>query len=321
MTDSNTVEYDEFGYFSENAAEFNLPYDVAPVVRRERIEVEADRWLSALRWGDATPDIVLLHGGAQNAHTWDTVALALRPLSILAIDLPGHGHSDGPGVAQRRERSPAAAADDVAVAIRELAPDAGVVVGMSFGGLTAIALADMAPDLVRRLLLVDVLPGLKSKHSRHIVDFVNGPATFASFDDILARTMEFNPARSETSLRRGILHNAIQLADGSWVWRHSRWRLDDSIGPLDAVESAPPQPSTRLHTELVEPLTRLTMPVLLARGLRPDSVLRDDDEADLRSGLPNADVVHFDEAGHSIQGDMPVELAMTIRTFLGVSVG
>ncbi len=38
---------------------------------------------------------MLLHGGAQNAHTWDTVALALgRPL--VAIDLPGHGHSDAP---------------------------------------------------------------------------------------------------------------------------------------------------------------------------------------------------------------------------------
>ena len=48
--------------------------------------------LSALVWGDADPELVLIHGGAQNAHTWDTVALALgRP--ALAIDLPGHGHS------------------------------------------------------------------------------------------------------------------------------------------------------------------------------------------------------------------------------------
>jgi pimeloyl-ACP methyl ester carboxylesterase len=321
MTDSNTFEYDEFSYFFENAAEFDLPYDAAPVVRRERIEVEAGRWVSALRWGDGTPEIVLLHGGAQNAHTWDTVALALRPLSILAIDLPGHGHSDGPGAAQRRERSPATAAADVAVAIRELAPDAAMVVGMSFGGLTAIALADSAPDLVRRLFLVDVLPGLKSEHSRHIVDFVNGPVTFASFDEILARTMGFNPTRSESSLRRGILHNALQLEDGSWVWRHSRWRLDDAAGPSNAGEAAPPQPSTRLHTELVEPLARLAMPVLLARGLRPDSVLRDDDEAHLRQRLPDAAVVHFDEAGHSIQGDMPVELATTIRRFLAESVG
>ncbi len=63
-------------------------------MRRESVEVEPGRRLSALVWGDGEPELVFLHGGAQNAHTWDTVALALgRPL--VALDLPGHGHSDG----------------------------------------------------------------------------------------------------------------------------------------------------------------------------------------------------------------------------------
>src|ERR1700678_834123 len=90
------VEYDEFGMFQENAAEYGLPYDGPPVVRRVSVEVAPGRALSALVWQDAEPELVLVHGGSQNAHTWDTVALALgRPL--VAIDLPGHGHSDGPG--------------------------------------------------------------------------------------------------------------------------------------------------------------------------------------------------------------------------------
>lgn len=297
--------------FHENAAEFGLAYDSPPTVRRETVEVEPGRILSALVWGDTDPEIVLLHGGAQNAHTWDTVALALRPRSLLAIDLPGHGHSDGPGSKQRTERSPTGAAEDVAIVIRELAPDALGVVGMSFGGLTAIALTAVAPDLVRRLLLVDVLPGLKSDRSRHIVDFVNGPPTFPSFDDILERTMEFNPSRSESSMRRGILHNALQLEDGSWVWRHSRWRLEELAG---ADATAPEK--TTLHDSLKVTLDAVTVPVLLARGMRPDSVLGDEDEADLRRRMPSTGVTHFDEAGHSIQGDMPVELATAISDFI-----
>src|SRR3546814_12826911 len=96
---------------------------------------------------------------------------------------------------------------------------------MSLGGLTSIALAGVAPELVRKLVLVDVLPGLKSEHAAHIGAFLNGPPTFDSFDDLLQRTMQFNPTRSESSLRRGILHNAVQLDDGSWVWRHSRWQI------------------------------------------------------------------------------------------------
>src|SRR6476646_11543069 len=89
------VPYDEFSMFHENAEEFGLPYDGPPAVRRESVEVEPGRNLSALVWGDGDPELVFLHGGAQNAHTWDTVAMALgRPL--VCIDLPGHGHSDGP---------------------------------------------------------------------------------------------------------------------------------------------------------------------------------------------------------------------------------
>ena len=87
--------YDEFGLFSGEApAEYDLPYPGPPAVRRVEVEVSPGRHVSSLVWGTTPPELVLVHGGAQNAHTWDTVALALnRPL--LAIDLPGHGHSDG----------------------------------------------------------------------------------------------------------------------------------------------------------------------------------------------------------------------------------
>ncbi|HEV2368339.1 MAG TPA: alpha/beta hydrolase, partial [Acidimicrobiales bacterium] len=92
MPEPERIDYDEFGLFHENAAEFGLPYDGPPAVRRVAVPVDADRSLSALVWGTAPPELVLLHGGAQNAHTWDTVAMALgRPL--VAVDLPGHGHS------------------------------------------------------------------------------------------------------------------------------------------------------------------------------------------------------------------------------------
>ena len=86
--------YDEFGLFHENAQEFGIAFDAPPLVRRVAVEVSDGYALSALTWGSEPPEVVLLHGGAQNAHTWDTVAMALdRPL--VAIDLPNHGHSDG----------------------------------------------------------------------------------------------------------------------------------------------------------------------------------------------------------------------------------
>lgn len=296
------IAYDEFAFFHENAAEFGLLYTGPPTVARERVEVEPGRALSALRWGSGDPELVLLHGGAQNAHTWDTVALALnRPL--LAIDLPGHGHSDGAGECPGGQLNAVGNALDVATVVRELAPAARAVVGMSLGGLTTIALTDVAPDLVRRVVLVDVTPGVTGDKAQHITAFVHGPPSFPSFEELLSRTMEFNPKRSESSLRRGILHNAQQQEDGSWVWRHARGepRSFEGMPELGALWDA---------------VSNIAVPLLLCRGMRADSVIGDDDEAELLRRQPDARIARFEHAGHSIQGDMPVELAAAIADFV-----
>jgi pimeloyl-ACP methyl ester carboxylesterase len=50
--------------------------------------------------------------------------------------------------------------------------------------------------------------------------------------------------------------------------------------------------------------------------MRPDSVLDDDDERELLRRLPSAQVIHVEEAGHSLQGDTPLELAAIIKDFV-----
>jgi pimeloyl-ACP methyl ester carboxylesterase len=297
------IAYDEFAYFADNASEFGIAYDRPPTVERVSVAVDGDRRLSALVWGTGTPEVVLLHGGAQNAHTWDTVALALdRPL--VAIDLPGHGHSDGGRSGSLGLESNAA---DVASAMTQLAPGAKALVGMSLGGLTSIMVSSIAPELVRSLLLVDVTPGVNHDKASAITAFIAGPESFADFDEILARTIEFNPTRTEASLRRGILHNALQREDGSWVWRYARFRAEES----DPTERGPFD-----NEALWIALGGLEVPVTLARGMRPQSVVDDADEAELLRRQPGARIERFEESGHSIQGDQPVELAALIADHL-----
>jgi pimeloyl-ACP methyl ester carboxylesterase len=295
------VAYDEFSYFQDNASEYGIPYDGPPTVRREFVEVAPGRRLSALVWGDGPPELVLLHGGAQNAHTWDTVALALgRPL--VAIDLPGHGHSDG-GISG--SLNVAANADDIAVAVKALAPTPIPVVGMSLGGMTALALTDLHPELVSKLVLVDVTPGVDGVKAQQIVAFIDGPETFPSFEELLARTIEFNPTRTESSLRRGILHNAVQQDDGTWVWRYRRFREEGEVGTHPDF------------TDRWEAVSRVSVPLMLVRGMRPQSVVDDADEAELVRRQPGARIEHVEEAGHSVQGDTPVELAELLDDFIG----
>lgn len=316
MSEPIMIEYDEFSLFGENIAEFELALDQIPSVERVAVDVAHDssRSISVLRWGDGDPAIVFVHGGAQNAHTWDTVALALgRP--ALAIDLPGHGHSDW---RSDGAYSPLNLADDVAAVVAELAPAARLVVGMSLGGLTCMELAARHPLLVKSLVMVDITPGVNQQKAKAVIDFVNGPQEFASFEDLLARTIEHNPTRSESSMRRGILHNAKQADDGSWQWRydrssHARSRpedADEAGGVTDAPDSASSGTGPMWND-----LESITCPITLVRG-STSPVVDDDDVAEARRRQPDIDVRVVDGAGHSIQGDRPVELAEILTELL-----
>jgi pimeloyl-ACP methyl ester carboxylesterase len=295
--------YDEFSMLADNAAEAGLAHDALPAVRRESIALPSGKNLSALVWGTGEPELVLLHGGAQNAHTWDTLALALgRPL--VAIDLPGHGHSDW---RDEHDYWPPSMADDVAVAVAQLAPNAKAVVGMSLGGLTAICLAAQHPSLVRRLGIVDVTPGTDHKKAEGIIAFISGPEYFDDFATILARTVEHNPTRTESSLRRGVLHNARQLDDGRWSWRY-----DPARGWKSGAAEAP---VSEYFSPLWAHIDDVVVPITLYLG-SVSPVVGPEDVEELVRRQPTTVVHTIDGAGHSIQGDRPLVLATMFAELL-----
>ncbi len=298
--------YDEFGLFHENATENGLPFPGAPVVERLYHVLGDGRTVSALKFGHAEPEFVFLHGASMNAHTWDTVAMALqRP--CLALDLPGHGHSSWRNDMQY---SPVDLAADVAPVIAEHAPNSGAIVGMSLGGMASLVLATGWPELTRRLVMVDITPGTNREKAKAVLDFIDGPQEFASFEALLERTMEHNPTRSESSLRRGILHNARPQADGSWMWRWhraGRSHTDEVSGEAGSVRAD--------NGVMWNAVSAIACPVLLVRG-GVSPVVDDDDVAEFTRRQPNASVAVVDGAGHSVQGDCPLELAVVLNDFV-----
>ena len=295
------IAYDEFSMFHENAQEWGLPYDADPEVRRVELSIGSDRSLSALAWGAQPADLLLVHGGAQNAHTWDTVALALNH-PLLAVDLAAHGHS-GPNPA-----GPANAfanGEDLAEVLRRHLATPAVMVGMSLGGLSCIAASGIVPEAIAHLVVVDITPGVNAEKTKAITAFVNGPPGFADFDELLARTIEHNPTRSVSSLRRGVLHNAVQLEDGSWSWR---WALHRGEAPTDTAR--------RDVAELWDVIAGSEVPFTLVRAMGKGSVVGDDDVEALRARRPDAQVVEVADAGHSVQGDQPLVLTELIAGLL-----
>ena len=296
-------DYDEFGLLADNAAEAGLALSALPPVTRTSFTLADGQAVSALAWGDAQPELVLLHGGGQNAHTWDTLALALgRPL--LAIDLPGHGHSDRQ---PDRDYGPWRNAEAVAAVMEQAAPAARAVVGMSLGGATLIRLAATRSDLVRRGVIVDVTPnsGVRSRAmtqaQRGAVALVSGPPAYESFEAMAAAAVAASPSRPRQAVERGVRHNARRLPDGRWTWRY------DLFGERPA--------SVADHTGLWADVSAITVPALLVLGA--DSPFTgEEDVAEFRRRLPAARVEVVPAAGHAVQSDQPLALARLIEDFI-----
>lgn len=291
--DDELASLGEFVFLDENARQAGV--DTVP--RVERIESGP---ISALKFGDGPPRVVFLHGGGQNAHTWDTVIVGLGE-DALAIDLPGHGRSAWRDDGDYGPKLNAVAIEPV---VRELAPDAELLVGMSLGGLTALRLAVAAPDLVRRLVLVDVTPSAPARHTemteeqKGTVALVQGDRTFPSFDAMLDLTVAAAPHRDRESLRRGVFHNAKRLDDGTWTWRYDSFRTGDGF------------------ERLWDDVPNLSTPTTLVRGAN-SAFVNDEDAAEFASTAPGFREVHtVENSGHSVQSDQPRVLIDILRGVL-----
>ncbi|MCH5642558.1 alpha/beta fold hydrolase [Gordonia sp. ABSL49_1] len=95
--------------------------------------------------------LLLIHGMAGSALTWDAVFPALsRTHRVIAPDLPGHGASDKP----RGDYSLGAFAAFLRDLLDELGIDKVTVVGQSLGGGIAMQFTYQHPDRCERLVLM-----------------------------------------------------------------------------------------------------------------------------------------------------------------------
>jgi pimeloyl-ACP methyl ester carboxylesterase len=298
ISDDELAGLSEFALLHENAEQAGVT-GTLPTVRRVSTNTGSGA-VSALRWGGDRPRVVFLHGGGQNAHTWDTVIVGLGE-PALAADLPGHGRSawrdDG-------DYSPGLNAAALAPALQQLAADADLVVGMSLGGLTAIRLSALAAELVRKLVLVDVTPSALQRHAelstdqRGTVALMQGERVFPSFAAMLELTTAAAPHRDPKSLRRGVFHNCRRLDDGNWTWRYDTIRtMPDFSGLWDDVAA-------------------LNAPVTLVRGA-DSGFVTDADADELARRAPQFCGVRMVEgSGHSVQSDQPAVLVEILREVL-----
>jgi esterase len=257
-----------------------------------------------LDWGnEGLQPILFLHGGALTAHTWDLCCLALRDeFHCLALDQRGHGDTDW---APDANYSITAQREDVRGFVDKLGLHRFVLAGMSMGAINALAFAIHYPEKLSHLVIIDAGPEIRRPGSSRIRDFVNGGANPEPLDAIIERALAFNPRRDPKILRRSLMHNLRQQADGNWVWKYDRKRFQQMDRDMHTAE----------RRALADALVKVTVPTLVVRGAESD-VFHEEDAERLAQRLPDGRYVTIPRAGHTVQGDNPKDLAEALREFL-----
>ncbi len=263
--------------------------------------------LAGLAWGepDASP-LLLLHGWLDNAASFASLApLLASRFHVIALDLPGHGHSQHlpeSTVYQHVDyaRAVLAAADALALPRFHL-------LGHSLGAGIATMVAIAAPERVRRLALIEGLGPLGDDGSRTLERFREAMASkaggnrplrvFPSVDDAAAARALVGGL--DAALARPIVERGLRAVDGGYSWRS-----DPRLSRPTAIRLA--------ETQVMALLLGLAAPtsLLLARPhapyLEPESLqVRIDCVGDIR-------VTHMD-GGHHLHIEKPDEVAAWLR--------
>ena len=254
--------------------------------------------------GDGDRRVVFLHGLFGRGKNFSMIAKGLQPeFRSLLVDLPNHGQSDWTD-----ELDYLRLADQVADHLKEgFAADGPVdLVGHSMGGKVAMVLALRHPELVRKMVIIDISPvgsGSSRSEFHHLLD------ALAAVDiESAARRSEVDAALKdpipEAGVRGFLLQNLKNDGDGL------RWQPNLGLlrSELETIMGFPD-----VDTELEN--AQFPGRVLWIAGEKSNYV-KDEDEPVMRSLFPSTIRLTVRGASHWVHADRPQEVINALRTFL-----
>jgi pimeloyl-ACP methyl ester carboxylesterase len=184
--------------------------------------------VAALRHGrEGAIPVLALHGWLDNAASFEALAGQLgQAVDLVAIDLPGHGHSDW--LAEGAQAYNLTAAIDQVLAIADaLGWQRFVLLGHSMGAAIASLVAAVAPQRVDRVISLDALGGLSAPaadtvqrlraHQRAVQRPASPLRLFTTLDTPVRARMLANQL-GEVAARQ-LVERGLRAVDGGWQWR------------------------------------------------------------------------------------------------------
>ena len=251
-----------------------------------------------LDWGSPEkPPLILLHGIARTAHTFDHVApLFTTNYHVLAVDMRGHGDSawdpQGSYVVEDYVK-------DIAALIAQLKLRNIVLWGNSTGGRVAQMIAGQHPDLVKAVIVEDVGPERPREVSNRRADRMAKEADgWATTDDMLVQVKKENPLTPEPVLKELVRYGSKPRADGRIVWKRDPAILNGFV-----------------PTELWSTVRLIKAPIIYILG-GASTVVPVATQHEIKAALPQAQIVTMPRLGHYPSDEQPKEFLAIVERFL-----
>ncbi|HEY2560831.1 MAG TPA: alpha/beta hydrolase [Caldimonas sp.] len=239
------------------------------------------------------PTVVFVHGALHDHSVWTLAArwFAHHGHGVLALDLPGHGRSDGPAL----ESIEAMAAWLLAV-LDAAGVTAASLVGHSMGSLVALEAAARAPARARHLVLVGTASPM-----------VVAPALLeTAANDPLAAIASVNTWSHSTNAAKPSYPGPGAWLHGGNVALMRRMQAADPVGNLFLTDFR----ACNAYRGALDAAARVACPATIVVGRR-DQMTMPKDASALASALGTTPVAI--EAGHALMTEAPDELLQALR--------
>jgi len=250
--------------------------------------------LNSIETGAGAP-VVLLHGLFGAAKNLGVIARGLSGRArVISLDMRNHGesaHADGMGYADM--------AGDVAETMAALGLPGAMVVGHSMGGKTAMSLALSRPEMVEKLVVMDIAP----------VAYRHGHDSYVAAMRALPLTPSLTRHEADAALAEAVPEPAMRsfLLNNLILGAAPRWRLG-----LAEIAGAMPRLMGWQDPAGGEPYTG---PTLFVRGATSDYV-PDSAWGAIVERFPGAVEKTIAEAGHWLHAEQPAAVIAALKEFL-----
>lgn len=236
--------------------------------------------------------VILLHGFLENSTMWKYLEPVLAKKNrVICIDLLGHGQTDCLGYIHSIEDM----ADAVHQVISELKIRKAIIVGHSMGGYVALAFAELYPEMMKGLVLL------------------NSTSRADSEERIANRTRAIKAVKQNyTAAIRMSISNLFSEENREKLIAQIEWVREEALQtPLQGIIAAQEGMKLRKDREVI--LHFATYPILLILG-KKDPVLNYEENVEQIEGT-DVKLVTFND-GHMSHIENQVELEKVMVGFL-----